>query len=78
MSMAKENKQSFEEAMADLEVIVKQLETGEVPLEEALEQFKKGMELSKACQETLTKAEETLTKIMSDDGQEVPFEEVGE
>lgn len=76
--MAKATKQSFEEAIADLEVIVKQLETGEVPLEEALEQFKKGMELSKACQETLTNAEETLTKIMSADGKEIPFEESGE
>ncbi|MBO0419642.1 exodeoxyribonuclease VII small subunit [Vagococcus fluvialis] len=76
--MAKEKKQTFEEAMTDLEIIVKQLETGEVPLEEALEQFKKGMELSKMCQETLTKAEETLTKIMSDDGIEIPFEEAGE
>lgn len=76
--MAKVTKQTFEEAIADLEVIVKQLETGEVPLEEALEQFKKGMELSKSCQDTLTNAEETLTKIMSDGGQEVPFEETGE
>lgn len=76
--MAKEKKQTFEEAMTDLEIIVKQLETGEVPLEEALEQFKKGMELSKMCQETLTKAEETLTKIMSDDGIEISFEEAGE
>ena len=69
---------AFEEAIADLEVIVKQLETGEVPLEEALEKFQKGMALSKSCQDTLVKAEETLTKIMSDDGQEIPFEEVGE
>ncbi|MBO0475942.1 exodeoxyribonuclease VII small subunit [Vagococcus sp. DIV0080] len=76
--MVKEKKQSFEEAMADLEVIVKQLETGEVPLEEALEKFQKGMALSKACQDTLTKAEETLTKIMSNDGTEIPFEEVGD
>ena len=76
--MATEKKQTFEEAIADLEVIVKQLETGEVPLEEALEKFQKGMALSKSCQDTLVKAEETLTKIMSDDGQETPFEEVGE
>ena len=76
--MPTEKKQTFEEAIADLEVIVKQLETGEVPLEEALEKFQKGMALSKSCQDTLVKAEETLTKIMSDDGQEIPFEEVGE
>jgi len=76
--MAKDTKQTFEKEMADLEIIVKQLETGEVPLEEALDQFKKGIELSKSCQETLTKAEKTLTKIMSNDGKEIPFEETGE
>ncbi len=76
--MAKEKTQTFEDSMAELEVIVKQLETGEVPLEEALVQFQKGIELSKLCQETLTKAEDTLTKIMSDEGKESPFEEVGE
>lgn len=76
--MAKEKTQTFEQSMAELEVIVKQLETGEVPLEEALEQFQKGIELSKVCQDTLAKAEETLTKIMSDEGKEVSFEEVGE
>ncbi|MFC6348501.1 exodeoxyribonuclease VII small subunit [Vagococcus carniphilus] len=76
--MAKEKTQTFEQSMAELEVIVKQLETGEVPLEEALDQFQKGIELSKVCQDTLAKAEETLTKIMSDEGKEVPFEEVGE
>lgn len=76
--MAKENAQTFEQSMAELEVIVKQLETGEVPLEQALEQFQKGIVLSKQCQDTLSKAEETLTKIMSDEGKEVPFEEVGE
>ncbi len=76
--MVKEKKQTFEASLAELEEIVKQLETGEVPLEDALDQFQKGIELSKLCQETLTNAEETLTKIMSNDGQEVPFEEQGE
>ncbi|HCM89328.1 MULTISPECIES: exodeoxyribonuclease VII small subunit [Vagococcus] len=76
--MVKEKKQTFEASLAELEEIVKQLETGEVPLEDALDQFQKGIELSKLCQDTLTNAEETLTKIMSEDGQEVPFEEQGE
>ncbi|OJG20274.1 exodeoxyribonuclease VII small subunit [Enterococcus canis] len=49
------------------------LEKGDVPLEEALAAFQKGMELSKQCQDTLEKAEKTLAKMM--DGQEeVPFE----
>ncbi|MBP1041510.1 exodeoxyribonuclease VII small subunit [Vagococcus sp. BWB3-3] len=66
---------TFEESMMALEVIVKELEQGEVPLETALEQFQKGIELSKICQETLTKAEKTLTKIMTENDEEVVFDE---
>lgn len=72
--MAKEV-MSFEESMLALEVIVKELEQGDVPLETALEQFQKGIELSKICQETLTKAEKTLTKIMTENDEEVVFDE---
>lgn len=67
-----ENKTTFEESIAQLEAIVTQLERGDVPLEEALDAFQKGMVLSKQCQDTLTKAEKTLTKMMSGD-EEVPF-----
>ncbi|MGO3731719.1 MAG: exodeoxyribonuclease VII small subunit [Vagococcus sp.] len=76
--MVEKNEMTFEESMAELEKIVKQLETGEVPLESALAQFQKGIELSKVCQDTLTSAEETLTKIMADEGQEVIFQSEGE
>lgn len=65
----------FEEALEQLEAIVQHLEQGEVPLEEALEQFTKGMALSKVCQEKLDHAEETLTKIVEEDDREVPFEQ---
>ncbi|MFZ2262894.1 MAG: exodeoxyribonuclease VII small subunit, partial [Trichococcus flocculiformis] len=43
-------------------------------LEEALEQFKVGMDLSKYCQDTLNNAEKTLTKIVNPDGSEANFE----
>lgn len=66
--------QTFEESLQELERIVKRLEQGDVPLEEALKEFQKGIELSKSCQDTLTKAEETLTKIMTEDNKEVIFE----
>lgn len=66
---------TFEESLQELEQIVTRLEKGDVPLEEALEAFQKGTELSKQCQETLTNAEETLTKMMQDNGQEADFEE---
>ncbi|KRK91491.1 exodeoxyribonuclease VII small subunit [Companilactobacillus futsaii] len=66
-----EEKKTFEENLADLEEIVKNLETGNVPLEEAMEKFKKGVTLSKELEKTLSEAEETVTKIMTKDGQEV-------
>lgn len=66
-----EEKKTFEENLADLEKIVKNLETGNVPLEEAMEKFKKGVTLSKELEKTLSDAEETVTKIMTKDGQEV-------
>lgn len=68
---------TFEESLQELEQIVTRLEKGDVPLEDALEAFQKGMALSKQCQETLTKAEQTLTKMMDENNQEVPFEEAG-
>ncbi len=67
---------TFEASLQELEQIVTRLEQGDVPLEEALDAFQKGMVLSKQCQETLAKAEKTLTKMMTDADQEVPFEEV--
>lgn len=65
---------TFEESLAELEKIVTQLEQGDVPLEEALEAFKKGMTLSKQCQDTLNKAEKTLAKVMSENNEEESFE----
>ncbi|MBC9707998.1 MAG: exodeoxyribonuclease VII small subunit, partial [Enterococcus sp.] len=49
-------------------------EQGDVPLESALDSFKRGMELSKHCQDTLAKAEETLTKMMTESNEEVDFD----
>ncbi len=64
---------SFEENLKTLEEIVQKLEGGDVPLEEALTEFQKGVALTKALQKTLTQAEETLTKIMTAQGEE-PFD----
>lgn len=66
-----ESKKTFEENLADLEAIVNNLESGNVPLEEAMEKFKKGVTLSKELEKTLSDAESTVTKIMTKDGQEV-------
>lgn len=66
--MSKEKK--FEENLADLEAIVQKLESGQVPLEEAISEFQKGMKLSKDLQEKLDQAEKTLVKVMQADGSE--------
>jgi len=66
-----EKKKTFEENLADLEAIVTNLESGNVPLEEAMEKFKKGVTLSKELEKTLSEAEETVTKIMTKDGEEI-------
>ena len=66
---------TFEESLQELEQIVTRLEQGDVPLEEALDAFQKGMVLSKQCKDTLSKAEKYLTKMMTESNEEVPFEE---
>lgn len=66
---------TFEENMQELETIVSELEKGNVPLEEAMEKFKHGMNLSNELEKTLTNAEKTLTKVMSDDGSEKNIDE---
>lgn len=69
-----EEQPTFEENLATLEMIVAQLEQGDIPLEQALTQFQKGVALSKELQTTLQDAEKTLTTMMNDSDQEVAFE----
>lgn len=68
-----EQKIMFNDAMEQLEEIVRQLEQGDVPLEEALTLYQKGMELSKVCHDKLQNAEEQLVTMMKD-GKETPVD----
>lgn len=65
-----DEKLTFEQAMEKLEKIVGRLEEGDIPLEEALEIYKKGMEYSKFCHDQLKTAENQLTKVLTDHGEE--------
>lgn len=71
--MTEESKLSFEEAVTQLNEIVEQLEQGDVPLEQAISIYKKGMELSKFCHEKLKNVEKQLTEILTEDGQTERF-----
>jgi exodeoxyribonuclease VII small subunit len=64
----------FEEKLAELEELVAKLEQGDIPLEEALVAFKQGVKLSQELTATLKTAENTLTKVINENGEEVPYE----
>ena len=68
-----EEKLSFEESLEKLEEIVNRLENGNVPLDDAIEEFKNAMDLVKICNEKLEAAEESIGKIVKDNGEVVEF-----
>ncbi|MCJ2162040.1 exodeoxyribonuclease VII small subunit [Lentilactobacillus kefiri] len=70
----KQDNKTFEDKMNELETIVNQLEQGNVSLEESMDKFKTGIQLSEQLQDTLAKAEHTMAKMMDKDGNEVDFE----
>ena len=74
MAEKKEKELSFEESLEQLEEIVKKLETGDVPLDHAIEEFNKAMKLSKVCDEKLKNAEEAITKLVNENGEIVDFQ----
>ena len=74
MAEKKEKDLNFEESLEKLEEIVKKLEVGDVPLDDAIEEFNKAMKLAKTCDEKLKKAEEAITKLVKDNGDVVDFQ----
>ncbi len=67
---------SFETSLAELEQIVGKLESGDLPLEESLGLFEKGIKLSRECRERLTKAERRIEVLMKDAGGNLSTEEI--
>jgi exodeoxyribonuclease VII small subunit len=65
---------SFEDNLKELEEIVAKLEKGDVPLDDAIDEFKRAMDLVKACDEKLKDAENTIAKIVDDNGDVVEFD----
>lgn len=64
MPPAKQNE--FEKAFAELEQIVKRLESEEMPLDESLELFEKGIRLSRFCNQKLEEVEKKIELILAD------------
>lgn len=54
--------QTFEAMLEQLEKVVKKLETKEIALDDAVKEYKKGLELAKACYTMLENSEKVLVK----------------
>ena len=59
---------SFEENIKKLEEIVKELESGEVPLDDAINKFTEASSIARLCDEKLKLATDSINKIMNEDG----------
>lgn len=65
---------SFETNLKDLETLVKELEGGNVPLEDAIKKYTEAMEIAKCCSDKLNNATEKVNKILASDGKLKDFE----
>jgi exodeoxyribonuclease VII, small subunit len=61
-----QNGPSLEEAMKKLDAIVREMESGDLPLEKLISRYEEGVALSKLCQERLDRAEERIRIIAKD------------
>ncbi len=60
---------NFEAAMDELEKLVARMEEGDLPLEETLKQFQRGIELTRQCQKALADAEQKVEILVEKAGQ---------
>jgi len=65
----------FETAMAELETLVEKMEQGDLSLDESLQQFERGVQLTRSCQQALKDAEQKVQVLLKKNGQETlePF-----
>ena len=63
-----QEKMTFEAAMAELEEIVRKLENGQIPLEDAVKAYEKGLQLKKICETKLNDAQMKIEKLVIKNG----------
>ena len=61
---------NLEKALADLEEIVEELESGDLPLEKAMKKFEEGIKLTRSCQAALKEAEQKVEILLESAGGE--------
>ena len=67
---------SFEASLKELETLVEKMDQGELSLEESLQHFERGIQLTRNCQQALKDAEQKVDMLLKKNGQEevVPFD----
>ena len=60
-------KKTFEQSMEQLEQIVQELESGDLPLEKAIKKFEEGIQLSKLCAKKLDETEKKVSLLLEDE-----------
>lgn len=68
--------QSYEEAMKELETVVKELESGELTLDDSIKKFEKGIELSKHCNSLLEGAEKKIAVLIEKENGKIEEEKL--
>ncbi len=67
--MDKQKNENFEEAIKKLENIVSELEKGNLNLDESVEKFEEGINISKQCNEILQNAEKRISILLEKNGE---------
>ena len=70
-------KQSFEQAMKQLEEIVQELESIDLPLEKAIKKFEEGVRLSKLCSKKLDETEKRIMVLLENENGDLIEEPFG-
>ena len=67
---------NLEKSLADLEALVDDLESGDLPLDKALKKFEDGIKLTRSCQDALKDAEQKVKVLMQSAGGEESLEDL--
>ncbi len=66
---ARKKNMDFETALAELEGLIEQLESGDLTLDASLKAFEQGVKLTRDCQAQLAEAEQKVNKLVADQGE---------
>ncbi len=66
---------NLEKSLADLETLIEELESGDLPLDQAMKKFEEGIKLTRGCQAALKEAEQKVEILLKSAGGEDALEE---